>query len=108
MTKIIGKVNLKTIKEKKILIGFPLSGVVYFSTITFFTVLTWVTIASLLVYYHEDIRRYQFTIRHILHICDLFFGSSILRLSGFSSGKLYSTVKTAHERYSLARLSNTA
>jgi hypothetical protein len=65
-------------------------------------------IASLLIYYHEDIRSYQFTIRHILHICDIFFGSSMLRLSGFSFGKLYSTVKTALEIYSLARLSNTA
>jgi hypothetical protein len=35
-------------------IGCPLSGVVYFGTIIFFTLLTWATIAVILIYYHED------------------------------------------------------
>jgi hypothetical protein len=98
---------LKVVGNEKV--GCPLSGVVYFGTILFFTLLTWVTIAVILIYYHEDIWRYQFTFCHTFHIYDKilqYINNKTFRF--FPFGRLYIKVKTVHKRYSLAQLSKTS
>jgi hypothetical protein len=59
---------LYVLEPVELFIGCPLSGVVYFVTIIFFTLLTWVTVAVKIIYYHEDIELSINFLTHFPHV----------------------------------------
>ncbi len=78
--------KLLLISSRTPYLGCPLSGVVYFVTIIFFTLLTWVTVAR--IYFTiTRILNYRLTLRHTFHFYDI-----------FSFGRLYIRLKTVHKK----------